>query len=131
MSRPLDWDAVRRRYTGGRRVRPLVGESALRVSAEAEDAVRVHQRLWQAEVTRAELEVALRLLGDPGGDRQEDVVHGHAMPVRDSLAFSFRAARTRWASIRNRTGTSVLDLPSAAATASVMLANCCSSWTST
>ena len=64
MSRPLDWAAVRRRYAGGRRVRPLVGGSSLQVSADAADAVTVTQRLWRAEVTRSELEVALDLLGD-------------------------------------------------------------------
>jgi hypothetical protein len=59
----LDWNAVRERYEGGRNVRPLVGGSTLRVCPGADDSIRVAQRLWQADVTRAELEVALDLLG--------------------------------------------------------------------
>lgn len=59
----LDWDAVVARYGGGRTVRPLVGGSTLTATA-ASDAVTVAQRLWRAEVTRAELEVALDVLGD-------------------------------------------------------------------
>jgi hypothetical protein len=58
----LDWASVRERYRGGRAVRPLVGTSTLRVES-AEDSLVVTQRLWRAEVTRAELEVALDLLG--------------------------------------------------------------------
>jgi hypothetical protein len=60
----LDWDAVLTRYADGRSVRPLVGGSTLLVRPAGDDAVRVVQRLWQAEVTRSELEVALGLLGD-------------------------------------------------------------------
>jgi hypothetical protein len=63
-ARRLDWAAVRERYAGGRIVNPLVGGSALRLSPSGDDSIRVAQRLWQAEVTRAELEVALGLLGD-------------------------------------------------------------------
>jgi hypothetical protein len=62
--RQLDWEAVRERYTGGRIVSPLVGGSALRLSPSGDASIRVAQRLWQAEVTRAELEVALGVLGD-------------------------------------------------------------------
>jgi len=58
----LDWAAVLSRYDGGRAVRPLVGSSTLRVES-ADDALVVSQRLWRAEVTRSELQVALDLLG--------------------------------------------------------------------
>ncbi len=64
MTRELDWEEVRDRYRGGRTVKPLVGGSLLHVDADVEEAIRVSQRLWQAEVTRAELEIALGLLGD-------------------------------------------------------------------
>jgi len=59
----LDWVAVLERYEGGRSVAPLAGSSTLRV-ALGDDAVTVSQRLWTADVTRGELEVALDLLGD-------------------------------------------------------------------
>lgn len=66
MTRPgmtgLDWASVRERYRGGRAVRPLVGSSVLQVRS-ATDHLVVTQRLWRAEVTRGELEVALELLG--------------------------------------------------------------------
>lgn len=62
--RRLDWEAVRERYSGGRTVRPLVGGSALQLRPSGPGAILVAQRLWQSEVTRAELEVALGLLGD-------------------------------------------------------------------
>ncbi|MBW0092960.1 hypothetical protein I4I73_27410 [Pseudonocardia sp. KRD-184] len=61
----LDWPSVLDRYRGGRSVRPLVGSSTLRVEV-ADDALVVTQRLWRAEVTRSELQVALDLLGDRG-----------------------------------------------------------------
>ena len=64
MTRDLDWEAVRDRYRGGRAVRPLVGGSSLHADAEADEVIRVSQRLWRADVTRGELEVALDLLGD-------------------------------------------------------------------
>lgn len=60
----LDWDAVRRRYAGGRQVRPLVGGSTLQVSPGTDESITVAQRLWQADVTRTELETALGLLGE-------------------------------------------------------------------
>lgn len=67
-SMKLDWQAVRERYKGSRSVRPLVGTSTLQVvSADAYtdgESVTVTQRLWRAEVTRAELQVALDLLGE-------------------------------------------------------------------
>ncbi len=59
---PLDWAAVQERYHGGRVVRPLAGSSSLRVEAVG-DSLVVTQRLWRAELTRAELEVAVDLLG--------------------------------------------------------------------
>jgi hypothetical protein len=58
----LDWASVLDRYRGGRAVRPLVGNSTLRVEV-ADGALVVTQRLWRAEVTRSELQVALDLLG--------------------------------------------------------------------
>ncbi len=64
MTGRLDWDAVSARYAGGLTVRPLAGGSTLQLSLAGSDSVRVRQRLWQAEVTRAQLEVALQLLGD-------------------------------------------------------------------
>lgn len=66
MTRPgttLDWGSVLDRYRGGRAVAPLAGSSTLRVEA-AGDALVVTQRLWRAELSRGELEVALRLLGE-------------------------------------------------------------------
>jgi len=54
---------VQERYRGGRPVRPLIGASTLTATA-GEDAVSVAQRLWRADVTRGELEVALTILGD-------------------------------------------------------------------
>lgn len=63
----LDWAAVQERYRGGRAVRPLAGSSTLRVEA-VDGALVVTQRLWRAEVTRSELQVALDLLGDRGAD---------------------------------------------------------------
>lgn len=60
--RKLDWDAVLQRYDGGRAVRPLAGSSTLRI-ATVGDMLLVTQRLWRAELTRGELEVALELLG--------------------------------------------------------------------
>lgn len=65
MTRPgagLDWEAVRARYDGGRAVRPIVGGSTLHVQSAA-DVLVVTQRLWRAEVTRGQLEVAVDLLG--------------------------------------------------------------------
>lgn len=59
----FDWAAVQERYRGGLGVRPLVGGSMLIVTA-LPDAVQVSQRLWTAEVTRGELEVAVDMLGD-------------------------------------------------------------------
>lgn len=59
----LDWDAVVERYRGGAVVRPLVGGSTL-TATSGPDAVTVAQRLWRADVTRTELEVALDILGD-------------------------------------------------------------------
>jgi hypothetical protein len=59
-----DWDTVRCRYVGGRTVRPLAGTSTLRVETAGDEALVVRQRLWTAEVTRPELELALHLLGD-------------------------------------------------------------------
>ncbi|WP_300009161.1 hypothetical protein [Pseudonocardia sp.] len=59
----IDWTAVQERYRGGRAVRPLAGSSTLRVEA-AGDALVVSQRLWRAELTRDELAVAVRLLGE-------------------------------------------------------------------
>ena len=58
-----DWDEVMARYEGGRTVRPLVGGSTL-TATSGTDTVTVAQRLWRAEVTRTELEVALGILGD-------------------------------------------------------------------
>lgn len=66
MTRPgpdLDWVAVSARYAGRRAVSPLAGNSTLRVCS-AGDSLVVVQRLWRAVVTRAELVVALELLGD-------------------------------------------------------------------
>ncbi len=63
----LDWDAVLSRYRGGRAVRPLAGSSTIHVEV-GDDALVVTQRLWRAEVTRSELQVALDLLGDRGTD---------------------------------------------------------------
>ena len=60
--RRLDWEAVRERYRGGRRVRPLCGTSTLEAALEGDAAIQVRQRLWRADVTRAELEVALDIL---------------------------------------------------------------------
>jgi hypothetical protein len=60
---PVDWDAAFERYRDGRAVRPLAGGSRLRVTRIADDRLQVRQRLWTADVTRAELEVALDLLG--------------------------------------------------------------------
>jgi hypothetical protein len=59
----LDWNMVQERYRDGRPVRPLIGGSTLTATA-GEDAVSVVQRLWRADVTRAELEVAFEILGD-------------------------------------------------------------------
>ena len=59
----MDWDAVLERYEGGRAVRPLVGGSTLQVVVVDDKTLQVKQRLWSADVTRAELEVALDLLG--------------------------------------------------------------------
>lgn len=59
----LDWDAVRERYAGGRTIIPLVGGSTLTAGPGEGESVRIAQRLWQAEVTRAELETAVELLG--------------------------------------------------------------------
>lgn len=64
----MDWTAVQQRYRDGRAVRPLVGGSTLRVVTAGPDALQVTQRLWSAEVTRTELEVALAILdGRPSG----------------------------------------------------------------
>jgi hypothetical protein len=60
----LDWEAVRARYRDGRSVSPLVGGSLLRAGPGDGEAITVSQRLWRAEVTREELEVAIELLGD-------------------------------------------------------------------
>lgn len=60
---PKEWEAVLRRYREGRAVRPLVGSSTLRVVVVDDDILEVRQRLWNAVVTRSELEVALALLG--------------------------------------------------------------------
>jgi hypothetical protein len=59
----LVWDEIVARYDGGRSVRPLVGGSTL-TATSGPDAVTVAQRLWRADVTRTELEVALDILGD-------------------------------------------------------------------
>ena len=64
MTRELDWAAVHRRYRDGRSVSPLVGGSMLHARSEVEEAIRVSQRLWSADVTRDELLVAVQLLGD-------------------------------------------------------------------
>lgn len=58
----MNWELVLRRYRGGRAVRPLAGVSVLHVESDG-DALAVTQRLWRASVTRAELEVAVGLLG--------------------------------------------------------------------
>jgi hypothetical protein len=59
----LDWDAIVERYEGGRLVRPLIGGSTL-TATPGVDVVTVAQKLWRADVTREELEVALEILGD-------------------------------------------------------------------
>lgn len=59
----LDWSAVQQRYRGGRAVAPLAGSSTMRVEAVG-DALVVTQRLWRAELSRRELEMAVALLGD-------------------------------------------------------------------
>lgn len=59
----MDWNAAFERYRNGREVRPLAGGSRLRVTRVADDRLRVRQRLWTADVTRSELQVALDLLG--------------------------------------------------------------------
>jgi len=59
----LDWAAVQERYRGGRAVAPLAGSSTMRVEA-AGDSLVVTQRLWRAELSRGELEVAVVLLGE-------------------------------------------------------------------
>ncbi len=60
----IDWDALRTRYAGGRSLAPLVGTSTLWADLGDQDTIRVVQRLWRADVTRAELDVAVELLGD-------------------------------------------------------------------
>lgn len=62
----LDWDAVRARYAPGTRVAPLVGTSVLEVLSVDDERICLGQRLWQACVTRAELEVGLAVLDRPG-----------------------------------------------------------------
>ena len=59
----LDWNVVQERYRGGRAVLPLIGGSTL-TATSGEGTVTVAQRLWRADVTRGELEVALTILGD-------------------------------------------------------------------
>ena len=59
----VDWDEIVSRYEGGRSVRPLVGGSTLTATSGA-NAVTVVQKLWRADVTRTELQVALDILGD-------------------------------------------------------------------
>lgn len=56
------WEEVLRRYAGGRAVAPLAGSSTLRIET-VDDALIVSQRLWRAELTREDYEVAVGLLG--------------------------------------------------------------------
>jgi hypothetical protein len=58
----LGWDAVRARYEPGTGVRPLVGGSQLTVVLVDDEQICLKQRLWQACVTRHELETAIDLL---------------------------------------------------------------------
>jgi hypothetical protein len=47
------------------RISPVVGGSMLHARSEVEEAIRVSQRLWSADVTRDELQVAVQLLDRP------------------------------------------------------------------
>lgn len=58
----MDWEGVRERYRDGRAVLPLVGSSTLRVTVVDDDTLQVTQRLWNADVTRGELDLAVALL---------------------------------------------------------------------
>jgi hypothetical protein len=63
----LDWQEVRARYGPGSPLRPLAGSAALRVVSVDDDRICVRQRLWQACVTRRQLDTALRILRERAG----------------------------------------------------------------
>ncbi|KWX01167.1 hypothetical protein C3Y87_13285 [Carbonactinospora thermoautotrophica] len=58
----LDWAAVVKRYENGARLEPLLGVSTLSVTGVDEEKIYVKHRLWEASLSRRNLERAVELL---------------------------------------------------------------------
>jgi hypothetical protein len=59
---PLDWTMVVKRYENGAEIEPIPGASTLKVVGADDEKVYVKHRLWQAALSRQNLEKAVLLL---------------------------------------------------------------------
>ena len=59
---PLDWAAVKKRYSGGAEVPNLAGGGSLTVEGADDQHVHIKHRLWKTSLRRANFEKAVDLV---------------------------------------------------------------------
>ena len=86
---PLDWTEVKRRYGKGAKVPTVAGGKTLEVTGADDDAIYIRNPLWQAQLSRKNLEKGVELIEQGVIDRDPGLfVEDYRVYVTDERSTS-------------------------------------------